>query len=177
MNIVDILKNDGVGVIATDTVYGVVARLLSPTAVERIYEVKHSDSSRPVGTILIANIDQLKGIASNEYINKATTYWPGPTSVILPVGDELEYAHKGLSGLPFRIPDNPQLVELLEQTGPLATSSANLPSQPPAVTVDQAKQYFGDEVDFYQDGGDLSDRVPSKIIKILDNGEIQEIRS
>lgn len=177
MNNIEILQNDGVGVIATDTVYGIVARLLSPAAVERIYQVKHGDSSRPVGTILIASADQLRGIADDNDIAKAAAYWPGPTSVILQVSDELEYAHKGLSSLPFRVPADPELIKLLEQTGPLATSSANLPSQPPAVTVDQAKQYFGDTVDFYDDGGDLSDRAPSKIIKILDNGDIQEIRS
>ncbi len=177
MNIIEILQNDGVGVIATDTVYGIVGRLLSPAAVERIYEVKHSDAKRPVGTILIASADQLKGIVSDENINKATVYWPGPTSVILPVSDELKYAHKGLGSLPFRVPADPRLITLLEQTGPLATSSANLPSQLPAVTVDQAKGYFGDAVEFYDDGGDLSDRKPSKIIKFLDDGEIQEIRS
>lgn len=177
MNIVEILRNDGVGVIATDTVYGIVVRLLSPTAVERIYEVKHSDAKRPVGTILTASAGQLRGIVDDDYITKATAYWPGPTSVILPVGDELDYAHKGLGSLPFRVPADPELIKLLEQTGPLATSSANLPSQPPAVTVDQAKDYFGDAVDFYDDGGDLSDRKPSRIINLLDNGEIQEIRS
>lgn len=177
MNITEVLNNDGVGVLATDTVYGVVARLLSPVAVQRIYEVKHSDTQRPVGTVLIANTDQLRDIVSDEYIDKASQYWPGPTSVILPVSDELEYAHKGFGSLPFRVPADPELVNLLEQTGPLATSSANLPSQPPAINVDQAKEYFGDTVDFYEDGGDLSDSVPSKIIKILDNGEIQEIRS
>ncbi len=177
MNIIEILKHDGVGVIATDTVYGVVARLLSPAAVQRIYEVKHSDINRPVGTILVASTDQLKGIVSDADIDAAAQYWPGPTSVILSVSDELEYAHKGLGSLPFRVPADPQLIKILEQTGPLATSSANLPAQPPAVTVDQAENYFGDAVDFYDDGGDLSDRKSSKIIKFLDDGEIQEIRS
>lgn len=176
MNIVEILQNDGVGVIATDTVYGVVARLLSPAAVERIYEVKHSDAKRPVGTILIASADQLRGIVDSQYIERASGFWPGPVSVILPVNG-LDYAHKGLGSLPFRIPTDDDLVALLEKTGPLATSSANLSQQPTATTIAQAKEYFGDSVDFYRDGGDLSDRVASRIIKILDNGELQEIRA
>ncbi len=161
---------------ATDTVYGIVARLLSPTAVEKLYRIKHGDISRPVGTVLVASTDQLRGIVDSQYIEKASAFWPGPVSVILPVND-LDYAHNGLGSLPFRIPADDNLIAILEQTGPLATSSANLPQQPTATTIEQAKRYFGDAVDFYQDSGDLSNRTESKIIKILDNGDIQGIRS
>ncbi len=177
MNIIDILKNDGVGVLATDTVYGVVGVLSSPIAVERIYKVKKRSPHKPVGTILIASVEQLDGMVEKDLVNIAAKYWPGPTSVVLPVGAEMEYAHKGLSGLPFRIPDDEHLVSILRQTGPLATSSANLESNAPAMNIGQAKQYFGHTVDFYEDSGDLFDRLPSKIIKILKDGNIQKIRS
>ncbi len=177
MNIVEILKNDGVGVIATDTVYGVVARLDSPVAVERIYQVKQRNPNKPVGTVLIASTDQLKGIVEENLLAKVAHYWPGPVSVILPVGDNLEYAHKGFASLPFRIPDDESLVEFLHQTGPLATSSANIESRPPAATIEQARQYFDDTVDFYKDGGNLSARTPSRIIQISEDGTEQEIRS
>lgn len=176
MNIVETLCSDGVGVMATDTVYGVVARLQSPTAVEKLYRIKHGSISRPVGTVLVASADQLRDIVDSQYIEKASAFWPGPVSVILPVNG-LDYAHNGLGSLPFRIPADEQLVAILKQTGPLATSSANLPMQPTATTIQQAKEYFGDAVDFYQDGGDLSGKAASRIIKILDNGEVQEIRS
>lgn len=176
MNIVESIKNDGVGVIATDTVYGIVARLLSPAAVEKLYRVKHGDIVRPVGTILIASAKQLRGIVSDEYIESASEYWPGPVSVILPVVG-LEYAHKGLGSLAFRVPADEQLVEILEQTGPLTTSSANLPMQPTATTIEQAKECFGDQLDFYQDGGDLSNKAASKIIRILPDGGTEIIRN
>ncbi len=176
MNIIEVLKNDGVGVLATDTVYGIVARLFSHVAVNRLYRVKHGDTPRAVGTVLIATPEQLQGIVDDKFVKKAAHFWPGPVSVILPVHG-LDYAHKGLGSLPFRVPADEKLVAILEQTGPLATSSANLPMQPTATTIEQAKQYFGDAVDFYEDAGDLSNRASSKIIKILDNGKVQEIRS
>lgn len=176
MNIIEVLKNDGVGVMATDTVYGVAACLDSPTAVERIYQIKQRDSSKPVGTVLIASVDQLHGIVDPSLLDVAASYWPGPVSVVLPVHG-LEYAHKGLGSLPFRIPDNDDLVELLQQTGPLATSSANIESQPVVTSIDQARQLFGGTVDFYQDGGDLANKKPSRIIKISSDGSEQEIRS
>ncbi len=177
MNIIEILKNDGVGVIATDTVYGVVARLASPVAVERIYTVKQRNPRKPVGTVLIASTDQLEGIVEEKFLSVAAQYWPGPVSVVLPVGNNLEYAHKGFASLPFRIPNDKRLIEFLRTTGPLATSSANIESRSPAATVEQARQYFGDTVDFYEDGGDLSSRVPSRIIQISQDGAEQEIRS
>lgn len=177
MNIIEVLKNDGVGVIATDTVYGVVACLASPIAVKRIYQVKHRNPQKPVGTVLIASVDQLRGIVDEKFLDRASKYWPGPVSVVLSVNDTLEYAHKGLDSLPFRIPADERLVALLQQTGPLATSSANLESHPPATTIEQAKEYFGDSVDFYKDGGDLSGNSPSRIIRILNDSSVEEIRS
>ena len=177
MNIVDSLQNGGVGVMATDTVYGVVGRLFSPEAVARIYKVKHRNPKKPVGTVLIASTDQLRGIVDSKLVALASQYWPGPTSVVLPVGEDLAYAHKGLGSLAFRVPADDQLVKLLEQTGPLATSSANLEGQSIAVNVYEAKDYFGSSVDFYEDSGDIPDVRPSRIIKITDTGSVQEIRS
>jgi L-threonylcarbamoyladenylate synthase len=71
--------------------------------------------------------------------------------------------------LAVRIPADAKLRKLLEQTGPLLTTSANLPDQPPAADIKQAKAYFGDKIDFYEDGGDLSGRQPSTLIRIIDD--------
>jgi len=65
---------------------------------------------------------------------------------------------------------------VLEQTGPLVTSSANHPGKPGSVTIREAIDYFDGRVDFYVDGGDLSGRAPSTIIKITDSGSIEIIR-
>ncbi len=169
------LKNDQVGILPTDTVYGVVGRLFSEKAVQRMYEIKQRSLDKPVGTILIAGISQLTDLVDLEMLRRAHVYWPGPVSVILTVAG-LAYAHAGIGSLPFRIPDSPSLIELLKQTGPLATSSANIEGQPPATTLAQAREYFGNQPDFYDDGGDLSDRKPSKIIVLRPDGTEEEIR-
>lgn len=174
--IVNILQNDGIGVLPTDTVYGVVGRLFSEVAVRRIYKVKRHDPSRRIGTILIADISQIKDIVSFERLQHASRYWPGPVSVVLPLPDHLHYAHSGNNTLAFRIPNVPELIELLQHTGPLATSSANLSGQPPAMTIQQAKKYFGNNVDFYSDGGDLFGRRPSRIVELGPDGSEQEVR-
>lgn len=171
----DKLKLAGaLGVIPTDTVYGVVARVADTAAVTRLYQVK--DREHKPGTVIAASIDQLESLGlKRRYLTAVSQFWPDAVSVIIPCGPELDYLHQGKLSLAVRIPGNIELRQLLEQTGPLLTSSANHPGQPTAVTVDQAKSYFNNNVDFYVDGGDLSNHKPSTIIRIIDD-EIEVIR-
>jgi L-threonylcarbamoyladenylate synthase len=169
-----LLKPGTIGVIPTDTVYGVVARAADAVAVKRLYDVKQREG-KP-GTVIAANIDQLVELGlKRRYLRAVEQYWPGPLSVIIPCGDELSYLHEGVRSLAVRIPKDDALLALLDQTGPLLTSSANMPRKPPALTTREAKDYFGDSVDFYEDGGDLSGREPSTIIRMIDDA-IEVIR-
>lgn len=158
-----------------DTVYGLMGLADKPEIADRIYALKQREH-KP-GTVIAADIDQLVGLGlKRRYITPIEQYWPGSVSVIIPCGAELAHLHLGLQSLAVRIPDDPALLELLRQTGPLLTSSANLSGQPTAVNVGQAQKYFADKVDFYVDGGDLSDRLPSTIIRVLDDA-IEVVRS
>ncbi len=158
-----------VGVIPTDTVYGLIARAADQTAVDRLYKLKNR-AHKP-GTIIAASLEQLEGLGlKRRYLKAVEQFWPGAVSVIIPAADPaLAYLHQGQQALAVRIPNHPELVALLKNTGPLLTSSANHPGSPTAVTVQEAKDYFGDRVDFYVDGGDLSDHQPSTIIRIVDD--------
>lgn len=164
-----------IGVIPTDTVYGVVARASDPAAVQRLYALK--DRNSKPGTIIAASQRQLEALGlKHRYLTNVQQYWPGPLSVIIPCGPELEYLHQGKHGLAVRLPAGDELQALLVQTGPLLTSSANHPAQPTATTMQEAQDYFGPEVDFYVDGGDLSGHQPSTIIRIIDDA-IEIIRA
>ncbi len=158
-----------VAVIPTDTVYGVVARATDPQAVARLYQIKNRET-KP-GTIIAANMQQLEELGlKHRYLKAVEQFWPAAVSVIIPaVEPELNYLHQGKMSLAVRIPDDKKFCELLEQTGPLLSSSANQPDQPPAKNIEEAKTYFGDQVDFYVDGGDLSKREPSTVIRIIDD--------
>lgn len=158
-----------VGVIPTDTVYGLVAKASDPEAVTRLYKLK--DRVQKPGTLIAANIEQLVELGiKRRYLTAVEQYWPGPLSVIVPcVNKELEYLHQGRNSLAIRIPAELRMLWLLEVVGPLITTSANTPGEPPAETIKQAKEYFGDKVDFYIDGGNLAGREPSTIIRIVDD--------
>lgn len=170
-----ILLQGGVGIMATDTVYGLIARADNPEAVKRLYALKHRE--RKPGTIIAASLQQLVDLGvEQKYLDRVKQWWPNPLSIVIPTGPSLFYLHQGLDSLPFRIPKDEKLRQILEQTGPLATSSANHPGEPTSSTIQQAWDYFGTNVDFYIDGGDLSGRVPSTIIRVTGDGKIETLR-
>lgn len=157
-----------VGILPTDTVYGVVARASDEAAVKRLYNVKHRE--RKPGTVIAASIDQLVELGiKRRYLVPVMEYWPAPLSIVVPAEPQHAYLHLGKQSLAVRIPDEPSLQTLLKRIGPLLTSSANHPGEPTAVTLEQAKGYFNDEVDFYVDGGDRSGAAPSTIIRVVDD--------
>jgi len=163
----DLLRGGGVGVLPTDTVYGVVCVASHELGVRRLYKLKSRD--KKPGTIIAANIDQLIDLGLKaRYLKAVEEYWPGPVGVVIPCV-QLQYLHQGVGSLVVRISDNQQLNYLLLTTGPLLSSSANQPGQPVANTIQEAQDYFGDTVDFYVDGGDLSGQKPSTLIRIVDD--------
>lgn len=167
-HVLELLQGGGVGVLPTDTVYGVVARAADQQAVKRLYELKQREH-KP-GTVIAASIDQLVELGvKRRYLKAVEQYWPGAVSVIIPCGPALDYLDLGKLSLAVRVPKHAGLQQLLKKTGPLVTTSANLPGEPMSTTILEAQNYFGDHVDFYVDDGDLSDRQPSTIIRIVDD--------
>lgn len=165
---IKILLNGGVGVMPTDTVYGLVSRAADPIAVARFYATKKRE--RKPGTIIAANVKQLVNLGiKKRYLSAVEQWWPNPLSVVIPTGNDLQYLHLGLDSLAVRIPNNPAFIAILEQTGPLLTTSANHPGEPNANSVAESYDYFNDIVDFYVDGGDLSGHPPSTIIRVIDD--------
>ncbi|MEI6528120.1 MAG: L-threonylcarbamoyladenylate synthase [bacterium] len=163
---IEIIKNGGVGVIPTDTVYGLACSAFNESALERMFEIKGRAENKPP-VVLIAEMKDLEKFGA-ELSDRAkilvTKFWPGPVSIILPIKKELAYLDKGL-GLAIRLPDNSQLRDFLKKTGPLATTSANLQGQPPAKNIEEARKYFGRRVDFYKEGCDLS-QTASTLVKV-----------
>jgi len=96
-------------------------------------------------------------------------------SVILNVPDEsFSYLYRGFGSLSFRFPDNKKLTSFFKETGPLVSTSANIQGNIYAKNIFEAKKYFGDKIDFYEDAGEL-DSLPSTLVKI-DNGAIYILR-
>jgi len=167
--LINLIKSGKVGILPTDTLYGLVASVKNINAINRLYELKSRE--RKPGTVIFSNPSQLKDLGvDNKYLKQAIKYWSQPISIIMPVDDKLFYLHQGVSSLAFRLVRDKNLVKLLNVTGPLMTSSANLPGKQPATTITEAKSYFDNKVDFYIDGGDLTNRQASTIIRLKKDG-------
>lgn len=164
-----LLHRGGVGVLPTDTVYGLVCCAAQEVAVERLYGLKKRE--KKPGTVIAASIDQLVELGlKRRYLKAVEDYWPGPISVVIPDSNpKLTYLRQGVPSIAVRVVADKKLVNLLKQTGPLMTSSANDPGEKPAITIEQAMKYFGDKVDFYVDGGNRSKQKPSTLIRIVDD--------
>jgi L-threonylcarbamoyladenylate synthase len=172
--LVALLKADAIGVLPTDTLYGVVARAESATAVEKLYALKHRE--KKPGTTIAATAEQLKELGVDPtMVDNVSKHWPASLSIVMPLSEDLAYLHQGTSESPFRVVADESLQMLLEQTGPLLTSSANLPGEPPAQNLAEAQAYFGEHVDFYVDGGHIGARQPSTIARYK-NGKLTVLR-
>ena len=172
--IIERLQRGEVGVIPSDTIYGLMCIADNPEPVDLLYRLKQREN-KP-GTLIGANINQFITLGlDKDQLEQANQYWPGPVSVVIPCDSTLNYLHLGKESLAVRIPAKPDLQQMLEQTGVLQTTSANVTKQPAASTLAEAQAYFGETVDFYVDGGDLSSRQPTTVIRIED-GVVEVLR-
>src|SRR3989338_3168239 len=166
---INILKKGGIGMVLTDTIYGILGSALNPKTVERLYEVKGRDKNKPL-IILISQLSDLGlfDIKLMPGLKKILSkYWPGKVSIILPCSSQkFEYLHRGQNSLAFRFPKDKRLVDILKQTGPLVAPSANSQGAKPAESIEEAREYFGEKVNFYEEGK-FKESKPSTLIKIV----------
>ena len=164
-----LINKGGVGVIPTDTLYGLVGSAFSIKAVERIYDLKNRNEKKSL-IILISSIEDLKKFGV-EVTEKAKIFmqkfWPGKMSIVLPFNNKkLDYLDRMDGTLAFRFPDKKDLIELLEKTGALVAPSANPEGKEPAKNLEEVMKYFDNKVDFFVDGGEINS-APSTLVKIV----------
>jgi L-threonylcarbamoyladenylate synthase len=166
------IKKGKIGVIPTDTIYGIVCSAMNKKSVEKLYKIRKRDLMKPM-IVLISSIKDLS--LFDIKIDKKITdkYWPGKTSIIVPV-TKFNYLHRNKKSLAFRLPDNKDLIKVLKISGPIVAPSANIEGHEPAQTIEEAYAYFQDKVDFYVSCGKLKSK-PSKIISLM-NDKVEIIR-
>jgi L-threonylcarbamoyladenylate synthase len=143
-------------VVPTDTVYGIAADAFDPEAVQRLLEAKGRTRQSPP-PVLVKGQDTLAALTESvpDLIRPLLDeFWPGGLTVILRAQPSLAWDLGETRGtVALRMPSNKLVLELLEETGPLAVSSANLTGRPAAVTAEEAQSMLGDSIEVYLDGG------------------------
>jgi len=162
-----LLKEGVIGVLATDTLYGICGPALNKKTVEKIYKLRKRNPKKPM-IVLISSFNDLKKFKvklkkwQKEILEKI---WPSRISVILPCfSEKFSYLHRGTKTIAFRFPAKKELLKILSISGPLAAPSANWEGYKPAKNISEAGKYFGNRV-FYHDAGKLEGK-PSTLIDI-----------
>lgn len=154
-------------VIPTDTVYGVAADAFSANAVQRLLDAKGRTRQMPP-PVLVAGVATLRALVAEvpEPVDRLVErFWPGGLTIVLPAQPSLSWDLGETRGtVAVRMPAHRIALELLEETGPLAVSSANLTGKAAAISAEDAEQMLGESVAVYLADGLSSNGVASTII-------------
>jgi L-threonylcarbamoyladenylate synthase len=128
------LDAGGLVVLPTETVYGIACRPDVPEATDRLFAAKQRPGTLNL-PILAASAEEawLVGIRSDQAERLADQFWPGPLTVVLRRTDHSIAWSLGerQQSVGVRVPDHPIATALLQRTGPLAVTSANLSGRAP----------------------------------------------
>lgn len=157
-------------VFPTDTVYGIAADAFNPAAVNRLIVAKGRTRQSPP-PVLIGNTAALMALAaevSEAVMQLVEAFWPGPLTLVMLAQPSLSWDLGETRGtVALRMPNHQIALELLQDTGPLAVSSANLHGLAAATDVAGAQKMLQDSVQVYLDGGPVSgDGTASTILDV-----------
>lgn len=154
-------------VLPTDTVYGVGADAFDPDAVDRLLSAKGRGREMPP-PVLVSSATTLDALATRlpDYVRGLVDeFWPGPLTIVCHQQPSLQWDLGETRGtVAIRMPDHQLARDLLDRTGPLAVSSANLTGMTAAVDADAAMEMLGDAVEVVIDDGASPGSVASTII-------------
>jgi L-threonylcarbamoyladenylate synthase len=172
-----LLRDGGVAIIPTDTVYGLAASIYHQAAVERVYAIKKRSVEKRVPILLAtaADLPLLVGDIPNAAWTLISSYWPGPLTMVLPAGDTVpRWIAGGGRTVAVRVPSGRSCLQLLQSVGePLVGTSANVAGEIPALTAAQAHAQLGSLVDvvLVDDEAPLQGAV-STVVEVTDAGVI-----
>lgn len=174
-----VIKEGGLVLFPTETVYGIGANGLDEKAVKKIFEAKGRASDNPL-ILHIANINMLDKIATNiselEY-KLIDAFWPGPFTIILNKKDIVpSVVTGGLNTVAIRMPSNIIANKLIEFAGvPIAAPSANISGKPSGTCIEDVYAELASKMDYIIDGGKCEVGLESTVVKV-ENGEVKILR-
>jgi len=154
-------------VIPTDTVYGLAVDAFDPEAVADLLKAKGRGREMPPPVLVssAATIDALATDVPAYARALVEAFWPGPLTLVCRQQTSLQWdLGQTRETVAIRMPDHPLALEILERTGPLAVSSANLTGQPAATDADAAQDMLGETVSVIVDDGPSPGGQPSTIV-------------
>lgn len=163
------LREGGLVVFPTETVYGLGGNGINENAAKKIYAAKGRPSDNPL-ILHIASPEDAEPYAETNatYYKLAKAFMPGPLTVILPKKDTVPLSVTGgLDTVAIRCPSHPIANALIQAAGlPIAAPSANLSGKPSPTCARHVIEDLDGRVDIIIDGGDCDIGLESTIIRL-----------
>ncbi len=167
------VRNGGLIVYPTETVYGLGVDPFNPKALDRVYKLKGRESEKAL-IILIHSAEDLESLVveippvAQRLIE---SFWPGPLTLIFKARPELPRELLGdRDTIAIRVSNAITTSVLLEALdGPLTSTSANRSANPPVLSAEEAAREFQSEVDLILDGGIATSSQPSTLLNVITN--------
>ncbi|QBR91729.1 L-threonylcarbamoyladenylate synthase [Nocardioides euryhalodurans] len=163
-------------VIPTDTVYGIGADAFDADAVADLLDAKGRGREMPPPVLVSAatTVDALATGLPGYARALIEEFWPGPLTLVCRQQPSLQWDLGETRGtVAIRMPDHDVALAVLERTGPLAVSSANLTGRPAALDAEAAEEMLGEEVAVIVDAGPAPGGEASTIVDVTgDQGRV-----
>ena len=170
-----VIKNGGVVVYPTDTIYGIGCDPYNDLAVKRIFTIKGRDEKKPL-PVLVDSLQNAERIVSLGTTGRtlAGRYWPGALTIVAPIIDRRisPLIMAGSSNLAVRVPANNCVLMLLYHCGYLVGTSANLSGKRGLKSAQEVLDSHLQGYDALLDGGTVKKGVESTIVSIVGQPKI-----
>lgn len=168
----ELIRNGGIVVFPTETVYGIGANALNENAIKKLYDIKKRPLNKPI-SLLVNSIDMIEQVAKDitklEYA-LIKTFFPGPLTIILKkknIVPNIVTANQDTVGI--RMPANEIALKLIGYVGsPIATPSANISGKPSGINLKDIMEDFDGKVDCFIDDGPSKIGLASTIVQVVD---------
>ncbi len=166
------IKNGGIVVFPTETVYGIGVNALDEDAIKKLYNIKQRPTNKPI-SLLVNNMKMInqvtRDITELEYA-LIKEFLPGPLTIILKKKDIIpDIVTAGNDTVGIRMPENEIALKLIEYAGfPIAAPSANISGKPSGTELSQIMKEFENEVDYFIDGGKSKIGIASTIVQVIE---------
>lgn len=168
-----VIREGGLVVFPTDTVYGLGADAFNEEAVGRVFEVKRRSRDKPL-SILVADFSEIESLVEEtppQALALAGCFWPGALTLLFRAGCKVSsLLTSGSNKVGIRIPDDKIALALIKAVGsPIIGSSANLSGRPEPLGAEDAGLELEGSVELIIDGGKVRLGRPSTVIDISES--------
>ncbi|MDP7282352.1 MAG: L-threonylcarbamoyladenylate synthase [Candidatus Undinarchaeales archaeon] len=168
---IKVLREGGVIVYPTETVYGLGANIFNEDAVKKVYALKGRKFDKPLSVAMRREDMNEYGVVSDTQLIDLELSLPGPVTIVARKKKIPDWI-TNTDFVGMRVPEHPDAYELVSRFGPITSTSANKAGGKSPISVDEIPKSILDKVDYVIDDGETKYKQGSTVIKVTDSIEI-----